>query len=68
MQVAATSRMVGKQEVIRAANWLAIVSVGENIPLSLIDWVVSGYRLLASAIVLRKNPCAALQTTEMVGS
>jgi hypothetical protein len=27
---AACSRLVGKQEVIRAANWLAIVSVGAN--------------------------------------
>src|ERR1700676_1817244 len=27
---AACSRLVGKQEVIRAANWLAIVSVGET--------------------------------------
>jgi hypothetical protein len=31
------SRVVGKQEVIRAANWLAIVSVGETSAFTLID-------------------------------
>jgi len=29
--------VIGKQEVIRAANWLAIVSVGETSPISLIE-------------------------------